>query len=162
MTTIAVGSANVMQRIRHMLAAMAVRQRAINETRYQPPQIWRRGMRLQPNLHYARPAKHHGADDGRPKGMSGRQWKRLKKAEHRVANHTHLIEARGGPNAPITETFLDGRPVRSRKDAHRAAREYFEGRRSRRIIQLAHNSCDQPSPGHPYIGGRRLRTLIEL
>lgn len=145
-----------------MLAEMANKQRKFNETRYQPPVIWRNGMRMQPNLRSARPATRHSQDSGRPKEMSVRQWKRLKKAEHRVANHSLLVEARGGPTAPITESFLDGRPVRSRKDARRAAREFFEGQRSRRIIQLAHNSCDRPHPGHPYIGGRRLRTTIEL
>lgn len=31
-----------------------------------------------------------------------------------------------------------------------------------RRISRAHASCDRPDTGHPYIGGRRLRTTIEL
>src|SRR5258708_1596376 len=137
MRTIAVGSSNVMQRIRRMLAGMAEKQRTINETRYQPPQIWRRGMRLQANLRYARPARHLGQDDGRPKGMTGRQWKRLQKAEHALTMRSSAEKFKNTTRRTIS---LD---------------------EARRRIHAAHASCDRPSPGHPFRGSRRLRTLIE-
>jgi hypothetical protein len=87
-----VSSPNVLQRIRRMMATIAEAHRKSNETRYQSPIIWRRGLRLQSPLRSARPAdvkrrpngSVYGLDDGRPAGMSGRQWKRLKRATRRM------------------------------------------------------------------------------
>jgi hypothetical protein len=160
MTTLAVGSQNVMQRIRRMMAAMATSRRFVNETRYQPPQIWRHGMRLQPSLRYANPSTRAAQDEGRPKEMSGRQWKRLKKAEHLLGRHQQLLSSI--PGGIIREAFLDGRPIKSAKDAWRANAEFHKGEEARRRIHMAHASCDRPKPGHPFRGSRRLRTLIEL
>lgn len=111
------------------------------------------GMRqLRASLRRARPAnvqrdehgRRIGIDSGRPKEMSGRQWKRLKRAQHRLAQlQRQTLQEYGAIQAP-TRALIE---------------QMVECRRQ---ISRAHNSCDRPHPGHPYIGGRRLRTTIEL
>jgi hypothetical protein len=142
MQKIAVGSLNVSQRIRRMLAAIAEKNRLMNETRYVPPFIWRKGMRLQPSLRFARHSEHTPRDDGRPKGMSGRQWKRLQKAERMLAARSSFERVNAKNIGPILSLDECGRR-----------------------INRAHASCDPPSPGTPFRrtgAQRRLRMTLEL
>lgn len=128
--------------VQRMFDAISKMHRARVQGKYQAPAIRGREIRTQPNLREARPAAHKRAqDEGRPKEMSGRQWKRLKKAERCLA-------ARG------TEGVFQ---------RQRAPLGFHE---CRERIDRAHASCDRPDTGHPFIGRggviRQLRTSLEV
>lgn len=136
MEKLVVSSPSIAQRLRRVLANIAADRRLANETRYVPPVIWRGGMRLQPTLRWARPSKRVAQDDGRPKGMSGRQWKRLQKAEHTLARNTHL----DNPTLGLVERTV-----------------------AMKRIHAAHASCDKPNPGAKFraSGGQRRLRVVE-
>ena len=142
MRKMAIGSENVVSRIRRMLAVMQEKARLRNVNRYEPPIIWRQGMRMQRNLHGARRVEHRRApDDGRPAGMSGRQWKRLQKAER----------------------ILGSRSSSEKVAAQQIAEGTLSIEECLRRIARAHASCDRPDTGMPFRrpgSQRRLRVSL--
>jgi hypothetical protein len=152
MEKLVVSSPGIAQRIHRVLAGFAEKRLFSNESRYMPPVIWRGGMRLQPNLRFARAASRPARDEGRPKEMSGRQWKRLKKSEHHVARVGH----------DMAVAKADWKETKAPEAARLAIVLSREVSKHQRRIHAAHASCDKPSTGAKFRAGggqRRLRIV---